>query len=307
MNFNVLVMGCEEIVKKVSGMDHLYKQFTFVPYIYQEGKPLSEDISKFHAILLVNPLRIPNDLLTTIEHIPIFTLAVSETTLYSSLFKCSYEYVPEQTGHYTISVDAMNLTQSSISEELQGKGIILTEYKEGGRDQVLMHHVQLWNTRQAQCVVTCDPFIKDQLKALCIPVHLIVPTQRCIEQSLNHITDEVRRYVIQEKVETSEKVRLENPSAFQLLQDLKVSAKTLHRLQCLCYSNGKNTITASELARGFSITLRSARRILSTLEDHQIATVIGEEQSNKRGRPSAIFRINLHPLQEDILSNCSYH
>ncbi|KGP93284.1 hypothetical protein N780_11740 [Pontibacillus chungwhensis BH030062] len=307
MNFTVLVIGCEEIVNKVMEFKHLYQQFTFVPYIDQPNQPFSEDVNEYHAIVLANPLKFSKELLTTIEHIPVFTLAVSESTLYSSLFKCSYEYVPEQKGHYTISVDAMNLAHSSISQELSGKGIIFTEYKEGGRDQVLMHHVELWNRRHAQCVVTCDPFIKGQLEALSIPVHLIVPTHKCIKQSLNHVTEEVRQYVIQGKVETSEKIRLENPSAFQLMQDLKVSTKTLHRLQCLCYSNGKNTITASELAKGFSITLRSARRILSNLEYHRIATVIGEEQSNKRGRPRAIYRIDLQPFQEEILSNCSYH
>jgi predicted ArsR family transcriptional regulator len=54
---------------------------------------------------------------------------------------------------------------------------------------------------------------------------------------------------------------------------------------------GSTRITAHELAQYLHILLRSARRILSTLEAHGMATIVGEVTSYQRGRPRKIYDV----------------
>jgi hypothetical protein len=52
-------------------------------------------------------------------------------------------------------------------------------------------------------------------------------------------------------------------------------------------------LTAAELANGMGITIRSARRILSKLEQSHLANVIGEEQPVSKGRPRQLYHLKL--------------
>ena len=55
---------------------------------------------------------------------------------------------------------------------------------------------------------------------------------------------------------------------------------------------GKDTITANDIAEVLNITLRSARRILNSLNESGIASLIGKEQPAGRGRPRQVYKIN---------------
>lgn len=72
-----------------------------------------------------------------------------------------------------------------------------------------------------------------------------------------------------------------------------LSITTLSRLESLIRKIGRSTLTANEISKGFGITLRSGRRILSCLEQANLAQAVGEEQPVGRGRPRQIYKIKL--------------
>ncbi|MNZ69612.1 hypothetical protein D3C78_879190 [compost metagenome] len=87
--------------------------------------------------------------------------------------------------------------------------------------------------------------------------------------------------------------RSENPELFSLAKKIGLSVGTINKLISLCRRLGTSTLTASQLAEGFGITLRSARRIMAVLEKYEMARIVGEEQPAGRGRPRQIYTLNL--------------
>lgn len=70
-----------------------------------------------------------------------------------------------------------------------------------------------------------------------------------------------------------------------------LSVTTISRLDALIRKRGSSNLTANDVASGFGVTLRSGRRILSTLEQVNLAKVVGEEQPVGRGRPRQIYKV----------------
>lgn len=70
-----------------------------------------------------------------------------------------------------------------------------------------------------------------------------------------------------------------------------LSVASINRIFSLLDSIGTKNVSASDLADGLEITLRSARRLLKTLEDAGLARVVGEEQPVGRGRPRQVYAI----------------
>ncbi|WP_055668915.1 hypothetical protein [Desnuesiella massiliensis] len=85
--------------------------------------------------------------------------------------------------------------------------------------------------------------------------------------------------------------RSEDEALLKLAEKSKVSVGTLNKIVGLTKALNKDVITANDIADTMNITLRSARRILSALEEADIAKVVGEEQPAGRGRPRQIFKI----------------
>lgn len=83
----------------------------------------------------------------------------------------------------------------------------------------------------------------------------------------------------------------EEDEIIKLSEKTSISVMTLSKISGIMKSLGKDTITANEVADTLNITLRSARRILSSLEEAGIAEAVGEEQPAGRGRPRQIFKI----------------
>ncbi|MED4784886.1 transcriptional regulator [Brevibacillus choshinensis] len=88
-------------------------------------------------------------------------------------------------------------------------------------------------------------------------------------------------------------VRSDDPERLQLARKTGLSVGTINKLISYCQNYGSSKVTAAELANAFGITIRSARRILSKLEQCQIAVVVGEEQPMSRGRPRQLFDLLL--------------
>ncbi|MNE66394.1 hypothetical protein D3C80_1619390 [compost metagenome] len=87
--------------------------------------------------------------------------------------------------------------------------------------------------------------------------------------------------------------RSENPELLSLAKKIGLSVGTINKLISLCRRLGTSKLTAGQLAEGFGITLRSARRIMAVLEKYEMAHIVGEEQPAGRGRPRQIYNLNL--------------
>ncbi|USB31939.1 transcriptional regulator [Paenibacillus sp. YPG26] len=94
-------------------------------------------------------------------------------------------------------------------------------------------------------------------------------------------------------------VRSEDPQLLSIAKKVGLSVGTINKLQSFCNRLGTTTFTASQLAEGFGITLRSARRIMAVLEKFEIARIVGEEQPAGRGRPRQIYHITLEGAGHD--------
>ncbi|WP_019120365.1 transcriptional regulator [Brevibacillus massiliensis] len=89
-------------------------------------------------------------------------------------------------------------------------------------------------------------------------------------------------------------VRSDDPKRIYLAQQAGLSVATINRLISYCEGCDSYQMTAAELAHGFGIAVRSARRILSTLEQAGLAEVVGEEQPVCKGRPRQIYQLKLN-------------
>ena len=79
----------------------------------------------------------------------------------------------------------------------------------------------------------------------------------------------------------------------QLSGEVPLSALTLSKIASVLTKRKSTRITVNELAEYFNILPRSARRILLRLEEHGLATIVGEETAYQRGRPRKIYDICL--------------
>ncbi len=86
--------------------------------------------------------------------------------------------------------------------------------------------------------------------------------------------------------------KTEEDEIIKLSEKSNVSVMTLSKIAGIMKSLKKDVITANEIAETLNITLRSARRILASLEEAGIAAAVGEEQPAGRGRPRQIFKIS---------------
>ncbi|KXH86742.1 transcriptional regulator [Sporosarcina sp. HYO08] len=85
-----------------------------------------------------------------------------------------------------------------------------------------------------------------------------------------------------------------NSEKLQLLsQQTSLSVVTLSKLESIMKKIGKSEMSAHDLAHYMQIVPRSARRILTELEEKGLAQVVAEETLHPRGRPRKVYQINL--------------
>jgi hypothetical protein len=85
--------------------------------------------------------------------------------------------------------------------------------------------------------------------------------------------------------------RTDDPERIQLARRANLSVGTINKIISFCEKHGRTSITAVELANGFEITVRSARRILYKLEQGDLAAIVGEEQPFSKGRPRQLYHL----------------
>lgn len=71
-----------------------------------------------------------------------------------------------------------------------------------------------------------------------------------------------------------------------------LSVKNIQKIQSIISKNG-DRMTSKELSFYLNMTERSARRILTKLNESGYAQIFGEENSNSKGRPRIIYQITL--------------
>lgn len=80
----------------------------------------------------------------------------------------------------------------------------------------------------------------------------------------------------------------------QLLSErTSLSVATLSKLESILKKIGTTEINAHDLAQHMKILPRSARRIVTILENNGLAEAVAEENPHPRGRPRKIYRITL--------------
>ncbi|KON88071.1 hypothetical protein AF332_15465 [Sporosarcina globispora] len=88
-------------------------------------------------------------------------------------------------------------------------------------------------------------------------------------------------------------LRSNDPLLIHLAKTAGLSIATINKLFSFCENFGCKNITALDLANGLDLTIRSARRILNTLERNELAVIVGEEQPIHRGRPRHLYEIQM--------------
>lgn len=89
-------------------------------------------------------------------------------------------------------------------------------------------------------------------------------------------------------------LRSNDPERLDAARKSGLSIGTINKLISFCHNYGSSQITAADLASRFGVSLRSARRILSKLEQSHLAVVVGEEQPLCKGRPRQMYELRLH-------------
>ncbi len=308
MSFNLLVIGRGDTIKKVKTAGRKYKQLNLVSI--QHNELYSKSIkniqwSNFDGIFYTEPVPVSlqDSLIKTPGDLPEFKMQFSVTALYAGLLKCLYECSERLTAPCPISVDFFG--EESIKAQLEEEGMghylsmFLCDIYQTHPEKLIDHHTELWEKDKVQGVLTGHPEVYQRLKETNIRTWLLTPSQPCIEEALIKVLSALNHL---QNAPSKLPFRYEDYASLAELKRIGVSGATIHKLHSLCQAKGTNRLTTAELAKGFSITMRSARRILTTLEEHKVAAVIGEEQLYNRGRPRYVYDINFDYFKKSFCS-----
>lgn len=112
-----------------------------------------------------------------------------------------------------------------------------------------------------------------------------------IVHNINSVTGPVNFVRPQKK-----KVKEEQQQLRELVQRTGISAVKLQRLVLVIEQTKKTLFTAAELAEHLHISLRSANRLLASLEENGLACLSGQTVTGSAGRPGNIYRISVERI-----------
>lgn len=92
--------------------------------------------------------------------------------------------------------------------------------------------------------------------------------------------------------------RTNNTEILERLKLSGVNVGTYNKVLSVQTKLRQGHVHASNLAKWLGMTPRNARRILSDLEKNGLASIVGEESPNARGRPRRIFKVGLVDKEE---------
>ncbi len=91
-------------------------------------------------------------------------------------------------------------------------------------------------------------------------------------------------------------LKSENKEILEIAEKIGISVATVNKLVQFVKLRRDNRFTATDLAEYLGIRRRSSERILKKFIDHQVIEAVGEEQPYQKGRPRAVYRLNLFEL-----------
>ncbi|RXT02778.1 transcriptional regulator [Ammoniphilus sp. CFH 90114] len=222
-----------------------------------------------------------------------------------------------------INVDNFSKKRSSSEYEIQRKKLeleqILLDYKE--ETQALMN----WSDRDEITFVTtrgvmerttnhfsCSPLLDQIISQLNLTVSIGIGLGRTANEAESKAREALAKakssgggncYIVMqdgyvdgpvgEEYRLVYSVRTDDPERIKIARQAGLSVATINKMISYCENHGSSKVTAVELANGFQITIRSARRILSKLEQSDLAVVVGEEQPVSKGRPRQLYDLKL--------------
>ncbi|QHE52876.1 hypothetical protein [Pontibacillus sp. HMF3514] len=302
MKTKALLIGTEEMIESVNRIRDDFPGFNFIPLVV--GPNMKQILQKFQSdgidcAIVIHPLSFNQNITEMFNDIPVYELRYSITALYKTLFK-SVLTSTHEAGSIKLSVDVFY--EEKMIEKLQNEGIqntplYIKEHPSKMKPKDLLDfHLKSIEVHNVKTIVTSHPAIVDALRDYPVEVDLVTPTDTCVREFLYELSHKIKVTSFSEFP-----IRYESDKAIEHFKKQGVSGATIYKLRCLCQSIGRNNITAAELSKGFAITLRSARRILTTLENQKVAKVVGEEQLNGRGRPRNVYHIDFDQMNEEVV------
>ncbi|WP_027954871.1 hypothetical protein [Halobacillus kuroshimensis] len=299
MKKRLLFVGQKEVWNKVERVAEEFPLLTVTPLLKESDRDPSLEslsLSTFDAVL--TPMFESENLKRKFPEITFHELTCSPIALNAALTKCLFSQSRVSEGKWSVDYRSKEEIRMQVMEEnLPLENLEIFEHrKEMKVNDIITHHKRGLENQHITSIITTHPRVFQAFQTMCEETHLITPTHSCIRREIQKLVD---RWSC---LAPSFPYRLEGQQSLKHMKNIGISGATIYRLIGLCRALGRDKMTAAELAKGFSITLRSARRILTTLESHSLAKIIGEEQSGGRGRPRYIYQVDLSSFEEGLTS-----
>ncbi|MCT6925157.1 hypothetical protein [Metasolibacillus sp.] len=91
---------------------------------------------------------------------------------------------------------------------------------------------------------------------------------------------------------------IEHPQLVALAQQVHISTQNMSRIFAYAALQYNEPFTAAQLATFLQVTRRTAERMLKKLHDASYVMIIGEQSAHQKGRPSALYRLELPALKK---------
>lgn len=299
MKKRLLFVGQKEIWNKVERVAEEFPLLKVTPLLKEADRDPSFEglsLSTFDAVL--TPMFESENLKREFPEKTVHELTCSPMALNAALSKWLFSQNQDSEGKWSIDYRSREEIRMQVMEEnLPLENLEIFEHrKEMNVNDIIAHHKRGLENQHDTNIITTHPRVFQAFQAMGEEVHLITPTHSCIRTEIQKLVDRWS------SLEPSFPYRLEGQKSLKHMKNIGISGATIYRLIGLCRTLGRDKMTAAELAKGFSITLRSARRILTTLENHSLAKIIGEEQFGGRGRPRYVYQVDLSSFEEGLTS-----
>ncbi|MFF2455216.1 transcriptional regulator [Peribacillus simplex] len=90
-----------------------------------------------------------------------------------------------------------------------------------------------------------------------------------------------------------QRLKNDHPELLQVAKQTKLSPANISKIIQFSHSRQSVQFTAAELEDYLQVTRRTTERILKKLSDHGHVTIVGEEMTYSKGRPRAVYELNL--------------
>ncbi|MGE7768154.1 transcriptional regulator [Peribacillus sp. NPDC096540] len=90
-----------------------------------------------------------------------------------------------------------------------------------------------------------------------------------------------------------QRLKNDHPELLQVAKQTKLSPANISKIIQFSHSRQSVQFTAAELEDYLQVTRRTTERILKKLSDHGHVIIVGEEMTYSKGRPRAVYELNL--------------